>query len=177
MSKRKPFVGVIGGGDVDDHVRAVARELGSELGRRGLSLVCGGLGGVMEAVCEGLRRAREEHGTHGLAMGILPGPFAADANPYVDVVVPTGMGIARNILVVRSADVIIVVDGGSGTLSELAFAWQLGKPIVALTSAGGIAAEVAGRRLDDRRQDPVLTAGSPVEAVELALRAMRQGSP
>jgi uncharacterized protein (TIGR00725 family) len=79
------------------------------------------------------------------------------------------MGIARNALVVRAADAVILVGGGSGTLSEAAFAWQLGKPVVALTPAGGWGARLAGARIDDRRGDQVLAAAEPREAVRLAL--------
>lgn len=166
MSARR-LVAVIGGNAADPAIAAMAREVGYELGRRGLSLVCGGRGGVMEAACAGLVAARDEHDTASLAVGVLPGDDRHEANPFVDVAIPTGIGIARNLVIVRSADAVIVVDGGSGTLSELAFAWQLGRPLVALAASGGIAAEYAGRRVDGRRDDLVVGAGSAAEAVEV----------
>lgn len=168
----RTLVAVIGGGTVEPEVRQQAVEVGYELGRRGLSLVCGGLGGVMEACCEGLVRARELHLTDVLTVGILPGPLAGDANPWVDVAIPTGMGIGRNLLVVRSAAAVIVVDGASGTLSELACAWQLGRPIVALSGSGGIAESWAGRAIDRRRGDQVRAATSPEAAVELVAKML-----
>ena len=171
----RTLVAVIGGGTVDHEVRRQAVEVGYQLGRRGLSVVCGGLGGVMEACCEGLARARELHLTEVLSVGILPGPLAGDANPWVDVAIPTGMGIARNLLVVRSAAAVIVVNGGSGTLSELAFAWQLGRPIVALSPSGGIAEAWAGRAVDNRRGDKVRRADTPESAVELVVEALGGG--
>ena len=96
--------------------------------QRGAVLVCGGLGGVMEAACRG---AREQGG---IAVGILPGLDRGAANPHVDVALPTGLGEARNALVVRAADALIAVGGGYGTLSEIALALKAGKPVVALGS-------------------------------------------
>jgi uncharacterized protein (TIGR00725 family) len=91
-------------------------------------LVCGGLGGVMEAACRG---AKEGGGT---TVGILPGSERSAANEFVDVAIPTGLGEARNALVVRAADALIAVGGGYGTLSEIAFALKAGKPVVGLGS-------------------------------------------
>jgi uncharacterized protein (TIGR00725 family) len=118
------------------------------LGGRGAVVVSGGLGGVMEAACRG---AKEAGAT---TLGILPGLDRAEANPYVDVAVPTGMGEARNALVVRAADALIAVGGGYGTLSEVALALKTGKPVVGLGSF----------ELDGMTQ-----AGSPREAVDAAL--------
>jgi len=146
----------------------LSEELGRAIVEAGCVLVCGGMGGVMEAAARGGHAAREAGGA-GLVLGILPSDTLDSGNPYCDLVVPTGMGIARNALVVRSADAVILVGGGSGTLSEAAFAWQLGKPVVALTPAGGWGARLAGSRIDDRRTDEVLAAADPREAVRLAL--------
>jgi uncharacterized protein (TIGR00725 family) len=91
-------------------------------------VVCGGLGGVMEAACRGAREAG------GLTVGILPGLDRSAANPYVEVALPTGLGEGRNLLVVRAADALIAVGGGYGTLSEIALALKAGKPVVGLGS-------------------------------------------
>jgi uncharacterized protein (TIGR00725 family) len=172
------LIAVIGANETSSAVLSMAREVGLELGRRGLSLICGGRGGVMEAACAGLVDARDARGTPSLAIGLLPGDDPADANPMLDVVLPTGIGIARNLVIVRSAAAVIAIDGGSGTLSEIAFAWQLGRPIAALESSGGVAAAYAGKAVDPRRADVVMAAATPAEAVELVLQALgRTGGP
>jgi hypothetical protein len=105
---------------------AAAELVGRELGSRGVVLICGGLGGVMEAACRGARDAG------GLTVGILPGLDRSDANPYVDVVIATGLGEARNALVVNAADALIAVGGAYGTLSEIGLALRAGKRVVGL---------------------------------------------
>ena len=87
----------------------------------------------------------------------------------MDVVIPTGVGLARNLLVVSAADVVVAVGGGSGTLSEIALAWQLGRPIIALSSCEGWAARMVGERLDERRADEVLEGASVEEVIRLAV--------
>src|SRR5436190_4097003 len=142
------YVAVVGPGDAQPGEIAAAERVGSELARRGAVLVCGGLGGVMEAACRG---AKEAGGT---TLGILPGLDRVAANRFVDVVVPTGLGEARNALVVRAADVLIAVGGAYGTLSEIALALKAGKRVVGLRSWD---------------IDGVEPAGSPEEAVASAL--------
>ena len=109
---------------------AVERDSAEELGRRlaesGAVVVCGGLGGVMEAACRGARTAG------GLTLGILPGRDRREANPFVEIAVPTGLGEARNALVVRAADAMVAVGGAYGTLSEIALALKGGTPVVGL---------------------------------------------
>ena len=102
--------------------------MGRELAARGAVVVCGGLGGVMEAACRGAKEAG------GLTVGILPGTDRAAANAFVEVAIPTGLGEARNALVVRAADALIAVGGGYGTLSEIALALKAGKRVVGLGS-------------------------------------------
>ncbi len=133
-----------------------AAEVGRLLAELGATVLCGGYGGVMEAVARGAWDAG------GMTVGILSGPDAAGANPYLTVKISTGMGQARNVVLVRSAQAVIVIGGSWGTLSELAIACRLGIPAVAL----------GGWRVLDRWGDPVsgvVTAGSPQEAVDLAL--------
>jgi uncharacterized protein (TIGR00725 family) len=125
----------------------------------------------MEAASRGGREACEA-GATGLVLGILPGADAGAANPHCEVVVPTGIGLARNVLVVQSADAVILVGGGAGTLSEAAMAWQLGRPVVALALSGGWAARLAGTAIDQRRPDRVISARTPEEAVAAAIASL-----
>ncbi len=120
------MVAVIGAAECSPEVAAQAREIGQELGRRGVVLICGGRGGVMEAACQG---AKAEGG---LTVGILPGNDRSEANPFVDLPIVTGLGNARNAVVVRSADAVIALAGGYGTLSEIGLAFKMGKPVVGL---------------------------------------------
>jgi uncharacterized protein (TIGR00725 family) len=122
-------IGVIGAKETDSANYDIAYELGSHIAGRGAVLVCGGLGGIMEAACKG---ACDNGGT---VIGILPGIDKRDANPYVSIALPTGMGIARNTLVVNMSDVLIAFPGSYGTLSEIAFALAAGKTVVYLPGA------------------------------------------
>jgi uncharacterized protein (TIGR00725 family) len=119
-------ISVIGSGACDAPTSEMARILGGLLAARGFDVVCGGLGGVMTAACQG---AKEAGGT---TIGILPGEDPEAANPYVDVAIVTGLGIARNVLVVRNGEVVVAVAGEAGTLSEIGIALKLGRPVVAL---------------------------------------------
>jgi uncharacterized protein (TIGR00725 family) len=122
------YVAVVGPGEAEPDEVAAAERVGSELARRGAVVVCGGLGGVMEAACRGAKEAG------GRTLGILPGLDRAAANPFVDVALPTGLGEVRNALVVRAADVLIAVGGAYGTLSEIALALKGGKRVIGLRS-------------------------------------------
>lgn len=141
-------IAVIGGSRPGRQAVEAACEVGRLIARAGAVVVCGGLGGVMEAACRG---AREEGG---LAIGILPGASPADANPWVDVAVATGLGYTRNALVVMNADAVVAVDGEYGTLSEIAYGKIHGKKVVGLGTW-----DVRG----------VAAAATPEEAVRLAL--------
>ncbi len=123
---RGPIIGVVGAGSCSDEVADLARQVGGEIARRGAVLVCGGLGGVMQ---EAARGAKEQGG---LTVGILPGPDVAEANAYIDIAVATNMGQARNAIIVETAQALIAVAGGYGTLSEIALALKIGKTVVAL---------------------------------------------
>ena len=155
---------------------AVAEEVGAELARRDVDLVCGGLGGAMEAAARGHQRARRGAASP-LVIGVLPGEDVSAANVHCDVVIPSGLGVARNVLVVRAADALILVSGGAGTLSEAALGWQLGKPLVSLGGSGGWAESLAGSCIDERRSEPIIDAGDAVEAVSAALDALGVASP
>ena len=121
-------VAVIGGYKCSKKIYKVAQELGRLIAREGWILICGGRGGVMEAACRGAKE------TGGLTVGILPSSDTNDANEYVEVKIPTGLGYARNVLVIRAADAVIAIDGNYGTLSEIAFAFNDPKPIVGIST-------------------------------------------
>jgi uncharacterized protein (TIGR00725 family) len=153
---RCPIVGVIGGSRVDADLRAMAYDVGRLIAEREAILVCGGLSGVMEAACQGA------YENDGVTIGILPSDDTYEANPYVQVPVATGFGVGRNIVIARTADVLIAVGGSYGTLSEIALALNLGKRVVHLESwdldqAGAVDADLYVR------------AETPEEAVERAL--------
>ncbi len=124
--KRIPYIGVIGAGACTEDTCRLAQILGRGIGERGWALVCGGLGGVMEAAAKGCCQAGS------LTIGLLPGLEKESANKYIRVPVPTGLGEGRNLLVVRASDVLVAVSGGYGTLSEIALALKAGKPVVGL---------------------------------------------
>jgi uncharacterized protein (TIGR00725 family) len=156
MSSRRPAIGVIGAGVASPALRQVALEVGSEIGARGATLVCGGRGGVMEAAAQGALAA----GGH--TIGILPSYEPAAANPHIEFVIATGMGEARNVIVVASSDAVIALAGEAGTLSEIAIALKIGRPVVALDAW----AEIPGPH----------RAATPRAAVELALELARTRS-
>lgn len=122
------YVGVVGSGDADPALEAVAERIGAEIAAGGGVLVCGGLGGVMAAACRGARSAG------GTTVGLLPGVGRSAANPWVSVAIPTGMGELRNGLVVRASDVLIAIGGEYGTLSEVTFALKVGRPVVGVST-------------------------------------------
>jgi uncharacterized protein (TIGR00725 family) len=120
------YVAVIGGSEVGPEIAALAREVGRALAERGGVLLCGGLGGVMAAAAQGVREAG------GVSLGILPDGDRRRANPHLTYAIATNLGHARNMLLAHSADAVIAVDGGYGTVSEAALALKLGKPVIAL---------------------------------------------
>ena len=129
LSSKAPvvkIVGVVGGNQVDSRIRAVAKKLGREIAKCGYILICGGLGGVMEAACMGAREAG------GITVGILPGNNRESANPFVSIPIVTAMSHARNAIIVRTADILVAVDGKYGTLSEIALAKASGKRVLGL---------------------------------------------
>ena len=123
---RVPYVAVAGPGDASPDELQAAEDVGAGLAARGAVVVTGGLGGVMEAACRGARSRR------GRTLGILPGEDRDAANGWVEIAIATGLGELRNALVVRAADALVAVGGGHGTLSEVALALKLGRPVVGL---------------------------------------------
>ena len=125
---RKKIVSVIGGHTCSSEVEQLAIELGQKLVKVAEIIVCGGLSGTMKAVCKGFKAG------NGLTIGIIPSYDKNDANAFVDIVIPTGLGLARNVLVVKSADVVVALPGEMGTLSEVAYCLQFKIPVVSLNS-------------------------------------------
>lgn len=125
---RKKVVSVLGGHDCTKEVEQLVQNLGKKLAKVVDILICGGLSGTMKAVCKGFK------GEGGLTVGIIPTYDKNDANEFVDIVIPTGLGFARNVLVVKSADVIVALPGAEGTLSEIAFGLHFNIPVVSLSS-------------------------------------------
>jgi hypothetical protein len=149
MQKGKILIGVIGAGDCSEDVYKIAEKVGEEVARAGAVLVCGGLGGVMEAASKGAKRQG------GLTIGILPGIDKEQSNPYIDFPIVTGLGEGRNLLVVRNSDSVIALPGKFGTLSEIGFSLALEKPVVGLSTWN----------VSDR----IIPAKNPKEAVEIAI--------
>ncbi len=136
----KKLIAVIGGRNVEKALLKEAEEIGRLLAKRGAILVCGGLGGVMEAVSRGMRSEG------GLTIGILPQDHKGKANAFVDVPIATGLGDGRNVIIARTADAVIAVGGEYGTLSEIAFALQMRKAVVGISTwnvKGVVPAEAA----------------------------------
>ena len=153
--KKKRIIAVIGGGQPSPQEARLAEEVGRELARQGAILVCGGLGGVMEAACRGASSQG------GVTIGILPGDSPQAANPYVQIPIVTGMGYARNVSVVKSAQAVIAVGGNYGTLSEIAHALQSGIPVIGLNTWS--------LSRNGQQDNSIILAQNPTEAVNKAL--------
>jgi len=161
---RRPVCTVAGGSSCSREEAAAAREVGRLLARAGFAVATGGLGGVMEAASRGARDAG------GLVIGILPGGDPSDANPFVDLAIPTALGDARNAIVAAAGDGMVAVGGSLGTLSEVALALKRGTPVVGLGTW----------RLDPARLPPggaVMEADSPEDAVRLLVEAVEARRP
>jgi len=151
----KKFIAVIGGGQCSKEETRLAEEVGRQLAKRGAILVCGGLGGIMEAACKG---ASLEGGT---TIGILPGDRSQTANPYVQIPIVTAMGYARNVAVVKSAQAVIAIGGSYGTLSEISHALQSDIPVIGLNTWS--------LSRNNQQDKSIIPAQSPTEAVDKAL--------
>ncbi len=152
--ERKPVIAVIGASKCSKKLRDMAALVGKSVAENGGIVVCGGMGGIMEGAARGAKEAG------GITIGILPSDKKEDANEFIDYVIPTGFGEARNIMVVRSADAVVAFPGKYGTLSEMAFALLAGKPVISIS---------AWKLGDEIRQ-----VENPVEAAELAMELARK---
>lgn len=143
-------VTVIGDAYADPEKYNFCQDLGRMLAEMKIIVITGGRSGVMEAVCKGAYEAG------GNTIGILPGSDKIEANEYCRVVIPTGMGHGRNSLTVLAADVVIIVGGQAGTLTEMGFAWIYHKPMIAIRKFGGWSRKMSGEALDSRRSDTII---------------------
>lgn len=146
-------IGVTGAGNCSNETRALAEKVGKEIAKKGAVLLCGGMGGVMEAAARGAKLEK------GMTVGILPGTCREDANPWIDIAILSGMGHARNALIAQSSDALIAVSGEYGTLSEIALGMKMGKPVLVLDCKWDIEGTYRVR--------------SAEEAVELALELIK----
>jgi uncharacterized protein (TIGR00725 family) len=128
LTGKKHLIAVIGGRKAPTKLLRTAEEVGRNIALRGAVLVCGGLGGVMEYASKGAKSA------NGTTIGILPHDKTGGENPFIDIPVATGMGMGRNVIIARTADAFVAVGGEYGTLSEIAFALQIGKPVIGIGS-------------------------------------------
>lgn len=156
----KTFIAVIGASQASASELKTAEKVGHEIARSGAVLVCGGMGGVMEAACRGASEAG------GLTIGVLPGESRESANKFVDIPIVTGVGYARNVAVVKSAQAVIAVGGSYGTLTEIGYALQSGLPVIGLDtwsiSRGG------------KPKNSIVEAKTPAEAVQKALELIAE---
>ena len=158
--ERQLLISVIGrGDDASDRAKELAAEVGRLLAKRGATVVCGGLGGVMEAACKGAKSAG------GTTIGILPGSDPDAANKWVDIPIPTGLGYARNTIVVKAGAAVIAVSGAYGTLSEIGHSLAEDKAVVGL--------ETWDLNPPDGTNDEIIRARSPADAVEKAMAIAR----
>ena len=149
-------------GCTEEHSKT-AYETGAEVAKSGNVLVTGGLGGVMLAACHGA------HDAKGLTIGIIPQGEASEANEYCDVVIPTGMGLMRDFLTALSADGILIIGGGSGTLSEICAAYMNKKPMVSIRNMGGVTQQFIDNYVDHRKNVKIIGVDTPKQAVDKIL--------
>ena len=165
MLKKKIQILVIGNNEDGStpEIEKIAYETGLEIAKSGAVLITGGLGGVMRAACHGAKDGS------GLTVGIIPQNDPSFANEYCDIVIPSGIGLARDFLNALAGDGVIIVGGGSGTLSETCAAYMYKKPITAIKNSGGIADKFADQYLDHRENVKIVGVDSPKEAVKYIL--------
>ena len=163
MKDKNIFIAVIGGSDCSPQVARLAEEVGRQIARHGAILVCGGLEGVMEAACKG---ASSEDG---LTIGILPTENRRTANPYVQIPIVTGIGYARNVAVVKSAQAVIAIDGSYGTLSEISHALQSRIPVIGLNTWS--------LSINGQPDDSIILADNPKDAVKRATELINSQYP
>ncbi len=163
QTNRRPLVAVIGSSEADANMIRLAEEVGAVVAKLGAGLVTGGRTGIMSAASKGCAEAG------GTVIAVVPGTDMDEANGYAHYVIPTGLGWARNVITGIAGDVIVVIGGAAGTLSEIAFAWMYDRPVIALSGSGGWAEKTAGQAIDHRRKDVVIDCGS-ISELEAALR-------
>ncbi len=159
-------IGVIGSKFPSEFSKQQAFILGQLLAEHRCAVICGGLQGVMEEVCRGAKSKG------GITVGLLPGKNDNDANPFVDIIIPTTLGEIRNNLIINASHGIIAVEGESGTLNELTTAWMSQKPIAVLKNTGGWSAKLANSKIDNQYQNFIYGAETPQDAVDYILKKL-----
>jgi uncharacterized protein (TIGR00725 family) len=165
--KYKAVISVIGASEIDKDTEEITIEIGRLIAKNNYAIACGGLSGVMEAICKG---AKEEGG---LTIGIIPHANKNLANKYVDIIIPCPFSQARNILVVLAGEICLAISGKAGTLSEICFAWIYNKPVVALMSVQGWSSKIANQKLDDRRNDMIYGVNTPQETIKKIIELLK----
>ncbi|MFQ5429715.1 MAG: TIGR00725 family protein [Phycisphaerae bacterium] len=163
-TNRRLQVAVIGSSEADARMLALAEDAGRIVARLGAALVTGGRDGIMAAASKACAEAG------GVVLAVTPHTDMNDVNPFAHYHIPTGMGWARNVITGIAGDVMLVIGGAAGTLSEIAYAWMYDRPIVALSCSGGWAARIAGQSIDHRRDDVVIDCQTIAE-LEAVLKA------
>lgn len=155
------YITVIGSSRViNERIKNIAYSIGLELAKHNVILVCGGRGGVMEYAAKGMKDGG------GKTIGILPGMDRGEANPYIDIAIPTGLGHARNMINILIGDGVIVVAGGPGTLTEIGYALIFGKRVIVIKGSGGVADILADKVIDGKK---IYSAETPSQAVKMIL--------
>lgn len=159
-------VGIIGDSSENPALNKIAEEMGKLIALAGYSLVTGGREGIMGAASRGAASVCPRPDTSRV-IGILPGIKKNEGNTHIDYVIPTGIGWARNQIVVLSSDIVVAIGGGSGTLSEMAYAWVYNKPVIAFDVKHGWSTKLSGQKIDDKRSDSIIKVSSADEAIKI----------
>lgn len=167
---KKTQIGIIGPNKnlCSNELYQFGYKLGNKLSYLKNSIICGGKGGFMEAVCKGIKQNKLSF--YGQTIGILPETEKKHANNYIDIIIPTGMGIARNIIIINASDIIVAAGGGSGTLSELAFAWQQRKTVLCIEHFEGWTKTLARKQVDERAENLFI----PVNSIDKIMLNLNQ---
>ena len=163
----KVQVAVIGFGDIAENpnLNKITEKLGLLLIDNDYRILCGGLGGVMSSICKGAKESSNYR--EGMTVGIVPSLDTSSVNPYIDIKIATGMSYSRNQIIIASSDIVISIGGGAGTLSEIAFAWQMNKKVISLSTSGGWSEKLAGKQIDNKRSDMIYEAKNEEEVISL----------
>ncbi|MFH1418159.1 MAG: TIGR00725 family protein [Planctomycetota bacterium] len=161
---RIPQVAIIGSSQADEQMLKIAEQAGKVVAKLGAALVTGGRGGVMQAASKGCAEAG------GTVIAVTPHESMDEVNPYAHYHIPTAMGWARNCITGIAGDVVLVIGGMAGTMSEIAYAWMYGRPIVAMSCCEGWSKRIAGQAVDTRRDDVVVDCKS-IDELEAVLKA------
>ncbi len=164
----KKIIMVAGSHKCSENSFKLAEETGKEIAKKNCVLICGGSTGIMESACKG---NSEQKGT---SVCVIPSENKSDANKFCSIVIPSGIGFARNFVLVNSADAVILIEGHAGTYIEALAAYLQKKPVIALSESGGIADKIKNTFLDENKTIKILSASTPKQAVELALKKIEE---